>query len=192
MADDFIGSVYGWDILEISLTHHDTEEYKEEFLQANIRHRATICRRINQYESLSAKAVADLRNIGRNADLHLVPIEDSDVSRNPGYTDPKAIAIQLSSTPQTEHKVLYTILAFCFGVAFLIAILTLAVFIPDPKPFQVRAFTTVMAIAAAGTATVMTGLINTQIKLGTQLVIGATGALAVFVIVYMVNPAVIH
>jgi hypothetical protein len=41
-------------------------------------------------------------------------------------------------------------------------------------------------------ATVMTGLINTEIKLGTQLTIGATGALAVFVVVYMVNPAVLH
>jgi hypothetical protein len=48
-----------------------------------------------------------------------------------------------------------------------------------------------MAIAAGGAATVMTGLINARIKLGTQLVIGATGAFAVFVIVYFVNPAVL-
>jgi len=31
----------------------------------------------------------------------------------------------------------------------------------------------------------MTGLINMQIKLGAQFIIGATGALAVFVIVYV-------
>jgi hypothetical protein len=71
-------------------------------------------------------------------------------------------------------------------------VLVIAIYIPEPKPFQVRTFTTVMAIAAAGVATVMTGLINTEIKLGTQLTIGATGALAVFVVVYMVNPAVLH
>ena len=99
--------------------------------------------------------------------------------------------MHLSDTPQKENKTLYTLLSFVFGVVFLTSLLAIAIYIPNPEPFQLRIFTTVLAIAAAGTATVMTGLINTEVKFRTQLVVGATGALAVFVIVYMVNPAVL-
>jgi hypothetical protein len=182
MADGFIDAVCGRDIPDI----RDAED----FFQAQIKKRATICQRIIEYQKKSEKSVSDLKQISKDADIALVPVDESPPHK--GYLDPMTISKQLSGTPQIEHKFLYTILAFCFGVAFLIAILVIAIFIPEPKPFQVRTFTTVMAIAAAGAATVMTGLINTKITLGKQLAIGATGALAVFVIVYLVNPAVLH
>jgi hypothetical protein len=191
MADDFIGSVYGWDISEIAQTHHFAEGYGDKFLNANIKHRATICSRIKEHERLSEDSVRELLRVSEQADLHLVPIEDSDVSASPGFTQPNKILAQLRTTPQSEHKALYTILAFGFGVVFLATVLVIAVFIPEPTSFQLRVFTTVMAVAAAGAATVMTGLINTQVNLGKQIAIGATGALAVFVIVYLVNPAVL-
>jgi hypothetical protein len=79
-----------------------------------------------------------------------------------------------------------------FGVIFLGAILVIAVLIPQPSPFQLRVFTPVLAIAVAGVATVMTGLLNVQMTLGKQLTIGATGAIATFVIVYLVNPAILQ
>lgn len=203
MAHDLINAIYGLDI-EILRKRYDTvikeiddyhgdkriEEFYDKFLPEHIKYRETICQRINEYEQRSAQTVYDLQQISEEADLQLIPLEHSDVRKNIGYTDPKAV-IQLSGTPQNEHKILYVMLAFSSGVIFLLSVLAIAILIPKPEPFQIRVFTTVMAIAAAGVATVMTGLIDAQIKLGTQLLIGATGGLAVFVIVYMVNPAVL-
>jgi hypothetical protein len=198
MASHFIFLVHGLDIPELEAYQYDEnglcDEFilGDEFIKTHIKYREIICQRIKDYEQQSAASIFELRRISDEADLHLMPIEEADVSRNPGFTDPRTIVNQFSSTPQKEHKTLYTFLGFSFGVVFLIAMLAIAIIIPNPAPFQVRTFTTVMALAAAGAATVMTGLINTEIKLGTQLVIGATGALAVFVIVYMVNPAVLQ
>lgn len=193
LTENFINSVYGLDVPEIreKYGHYGSkpaEDTHDEFLLAHIKYRDTICQRINEYELLSAQSVYDLQRLGKDADLQLIPIEHADVRKNPGYIDPKTI-IGLSGTPQAEHRVLYEMLAFTAGIIFLGSILVIAIFIPKPEPFQVKVFATVMAISAAGVATVMTGLVNAQIKLGTQLVIGATGALAVFVIVYLVNPA---
>lgn len=195
LTADFIDAVYGFDIPDIreKYERYRSEHVKatyDEFLQAHIKYRDTICQRINEYERLSAQSVDDLQRIGKKADLHLIPIERSDVRNSPGYTDPRTI-IALSGTPQADHRLLYQMLAFAAGIIFLGSILAIAIFIPKPEPFQVRVFTTVMAISAAGVATVMTGLIDAQIKLGTQLVVGATGALAVFVVVYLLNPAVL-
>ena len=98
----------------------------------------------------------------------------------------------LGPTPQKQHPTLYVILAFVFVVLFLSAILVIAVLIPQPSLLQLRDFTTVLAIAVAGVATVMTGLLNVQLTLGKQLTIGATGMIATFVIVYLVNPAILQ
>jgi hypothetical protein len=98
----------------------------------------------------------------------------------------------LMPTPQKQHPTLYIILAFLFGVLFLGAILVIAVLIPQPSPFQWRVFPSVLATAVAGAATVMTGLLNVQMTLGKQLTIGATGAIATFAIVYLVNPAILQ
>ncbi len=43
-----------------------------------------------------------------------------------------------------------TLLAFGFGVAFLIVMLGFAVAFPNPTPFQVRVFMTALATSAAG------------------------------------------
>ena len=77
------------------------------------------------------------------------------------------------------------LLAYVFGVVFVSAILALAVFVPEPKPFQYTVFRIVLALAAAGVATVISGFLT--INLNTM--IRAGGALAVFVIVYFFSPA---
>jgi hypothetical protein len=82
-----------------------------------------------------------------------------------------------------------TVLAFVFGVIFITAILVLVVLIPQPKPMQVKVFCVVLALAAGGIATTISGMLNVNIKLGKRILIGATGALAVFVIVYFFVPA---
>jgi hypothetical protein len=191
MADDFIGAVYGWDIPDISRTRGHSDEINEKFINENIKHHSTICQRIKDYEKSSEQSVADISRIAREGDLHLTPFPDASVKRSPGYTDPRKILMHLNDTPQKENKTLYTLLSFVFGVVFLTSLLAIAIWIPNPEPFQLKIFTTVLALAAGGTTTVMTGLINTEVKFGTQLVVGATGTLAIFVIVYMVNPAVL-
>jgi hypothetical protein len=86
------------------------------------------------------------------------------------------------------HK-LNLILAFVFGVLFLVAILTLVIFIPNPTKAQAQVFSVVLALAAGGFASVLSGMLNVRLNLTSKVAIGATGALAVFVIVYFFVPA---
>jgi hypothetical protein len=80
---------------------------------------------------------------------------------------------------------LHTILAFCFGVVFVTALLVLAILFPKPTVFQYTVFRIVLAIACAGVAAVIPGVLDLKIRSA----IRAGGALAVFVIVYFYSPA---
>lgn len=71
------------------------------------------------------------------------------------------------------------------GIVFLIAILLIAIFFPDPTNFQYTVFRIILALAAAAFATVIPGIIEVNINK----MLKATGALAVFVIVYFYSPA---
>ena len=82
-------------------------------------------------------------------------------------------------------KRLQQLLAFLFGIIFVIALLALALFVPDPTPFQYIVFRVVLALAAAGVAAMIPGFL--QVEIGAWLRAG--GALAVFVVVYFYNPA---
>jgi hypothetical protein len=77
------------------------------------------------------------------------------------------------------------ILAFVFGVVFVITLLVLAVSFPYPAPFQYLIFRVVLALAAAGVAAVLPGTLGIEIH---KIVTGA-GALGVFVLVFFFNPA---
>jgi hypothetical protein len=92
---------------------------------------------------------------------------------------------------RTKHVTqrLNAILAFAFGLILIAAILTLAVVIKNPTHLQVQVFSVVLALAAGGFATVLSGMLNVRLNLGKKVAIGATGALAVFVIVYFFVPA---
>lgn len=48
-------------------------------------------------------------------------------------------------------------LAFFFGVGFLVALLVLAIFFPNPSPFQYFVFRSVLSLAASGFATMLPG-----------------------------------
>jgi hypothetical protein len=80
-------------------------------------------------------------------------------------------------------------LAFSFGAVFICALLALAVAIPSPTDQQFEIFRIVIAIAAAGVAAVIPGVLNVGLRQGRGLVITAGGALAVFVITYFYSPA---
>lgn len=74
---------------------------------------------------------------------------------------------------------------FVFGVAFICVLIGLAIFYPQPTSFQYTVFRIVLALAAAGVAAFIPGLL--ELELGTWLRAG--GAIAVFVIVYRFLPA---
>jgi len=84
-----------------------------------------------------------------------------------------------------------TLLAWGSGVVFLLAMLIVAVAIPNPTPGQLRIFLAILAISAAAFATVITGMLSIRLNIGTRATIGAVGALAVAVLFYLVNPAVL-
>lgn len=78
-----------------------------------------------------------------------------------------------------------TLASFVFGVAFVITMIIIAIFAPNPSSFQYTIFRIVMALAAGGVVAAFPGFI--EVKFGKWLRAG--GALAVFSIVYYVNPA---
>lgn len=74
---------------------------------------------------------------------------------------------------------------FGFGSLFVTALLILAFAIPDPTPFQYETFRTILALAAAGIATLMPGIIEFTLRPWLR----AGGAMAVFATVYFFSPA---
>jgi hypothetical protein len=76
------------------------------------------------------------------------------------------------------------ILAFTFGVVFVVVMLYIALYVPNPTETQWFIFRVVLALAAAGVGAVLPGLLN--VEAGPY--VRAGGALALFVIVYWFNP----
>ena len=85
----------------------------------------------------------------------------------------------------TESQLTQLILATVFGFVFLSLILAVAIFIPNPTVFQYQVFRITLALAAAGIAAVIPGVLDVRIPN----IATATGALGVFVIVYFYSPA---
>ena len=73
---------------------------------------------------------------------------------------------------------------FVVGVVFILLLLVLAIFFPNPTDFQYFIFRTVIALAAAGVAALIPGLLQIKIP-----AVQAGGALAVLVLVYEFSPA---
>lgn len=71
------------------------------------------------------------------------------------------------------------------GLVLLITLLIITLVIDCPTSFQSTIFTTILALAAAAFATVIPGLINIKYRE----MVTASGALAVFVIVFFLKPA---
>ena len=82
-------------------------------------------------------------------------------------------------------KKLQQILAFVFGVTFVVVLIFLAVAIPDPTSFQYTIFRVILALAASGIAVMIPGFLQVTISNWLR----AGGALGVFVVVYFFNPA---
>lgn len=79
------------------------------------------------------------------------------------------------------------ILAFTFGVVFIVVILAIAIWIPEPTGFSYTIFRIVIALAAAGVGAVIPGFLTVSFRN----VLRAGGAVALFVIVYFFAPVAI-
>lgn len=80
------------------------------------------------------------------------------------------------------------IYAFSFGVIFILILLGVVIFNPNPSPFQQFIFRLIAALAAGGVVVMLPGFV--EIKFGKWLRAG--GALAVFVLVYKSSPGIIE
>jgi hypothetical protein len=81
------------------------------------------------------------------------------------------------------------IVAFVFGVVFVVALIVLSISFPNPTAFQYNVFRIVLSLAAAGFAAMIPGFINIEISATAKMLVRAGGAMAVFVIVFFFNPA---
>jgi len=74
------------------------------------------------------------------------------------------------------------------GLAFLVILLIIAIYIPYPTKFQIFVFRVVLALAAAAFGSVIPGFLKLKLPISKKALISAGGALALFVIVYSLNP----
>lgn len=86
----------------------------------------------------------------------------------------------LRESPPTSDR----LMAYAFGIIFVAAILVIAIFIPEPTPFSYTVFRIVLALAAAGVGAVIPGFLEVSFRN----VLRASGAVALFVIVYFFSP----
>jgi len=96
----------------------------------------------------------------------------------------KALSRNQNSTPGLVQTNWEKLLAFGFGVVFIATMLTIALAVPEPTPTQWFVFRVALALAAAGIGAVIPGLIVVRVST----FIRAGGAIALFVIVYYLNP----
>lgn len=87
--------------------------------------------------------------------------------------------------PDPRPRTGQLIAAFIFGTVFVIVMLVLALCYPNPTSFQYTTFRIVLALAASGVAAMIPGFIHARI--GSWL--RASGAIAVFALVYLKSPA---
>jgi hypothetical protein len=76
------------------------------------------------------------------------------------------------------------IAAFAFGVVFIVVMIYIALYVPNPTPTQWFVFRVVLALAAAGVGALLPGLLRVE----APPYVRAGGALALFVVVYWFNP----
>ncbi|MCG3740680.1 hypothetical protein [Vibrio cincinnatiensis] len=91
-------------------------------------------------------------------------------------------ANDLNETPKWQ-----LISGLVIGVLFALIALIAAIFIPSPTPTQFFIFRGVFAVSLAAIATIIPGLLTVESRFQ-KFSVRATGAIAVFVIVWMLNP----
>lgn len=80
-------------------------------------------------------------------------------------------------------------IALVVGLALIAVAITLAFAFGRPSPLQIQIIRGTFSLAGGAIATEISGMINVNLTLGTKLTIAATGALAIFVILFFFVPA---
>lgn len=147
---------------------------------------------IKQAERLARQLSIDLHNIPAEDQLDFVKER---IATFPNRIQPLAeqlVAAMLThknaavQMEKDQHPALWERIAiFTFGVSFIILMIVIAIFIPQPSNFQYLVFRIALALSAAGVAALIPGFINVAYRN----YIRAGGALGVFVVVYFWNPA---
>lgn len=75
------------------------------------------------------------------------------------------------------------------GIAFVVIAIVLGFSFPNPSSLQIRIILAVLSLGGGAFGTEISGMIKVDLSLGKQFVIGATGAAALFVILYFAVPA---
>jgi hypothetical protein len=75
------------------------------------------------------------------------------------------------------------------GIAFILIAVVLTFSFSSPNSLQIHVILAVLALGGGAFGTEISGMIKTDLKLGEKFVIGATGAAAIFVILYFAVPA---
>jgi small GTP-binding protein len=83
------------------------------------------------------------------------------------------------------------IVAFVFGISFVTVMLYIAIFFPNPTDFQIFIFRVVLALSASGIGAVIPGFINLEITKDKLMLVRAGGAIALFLLIYLINPPVL-
>ena len=110
-----------------------------------------------------------------------------------------ALLLVMSTKTMTEEKMAWTKQQQTFWVftAAFFLIIVLALLVSSPTPYQFMMFRWFSAIACAGMGASIPGFLSVEIKakLGKNGTVGisALGAIAIFVIIYLINPpSLIH
>jgi hypothetical protein len=113
---------------------------------------------------------------------------------SPNAPENEVAAVQSSpAPPQPAKNTMFSyvsslpidkLLAFIFGIVFVAVLLLVAVFDRNPPPFSEFIYRVILALAAAGVGAVIPGMLDVKSSW-----VRASGALALFVIVYRINPA---
>ena len=74
------------------------------------------------------------------------------------------------------------------GLIFLASLLIIAILVPHPTPSQIFVFRVALSLAAAAFGATIPGFLQVNLPLWGKGLISATGALGLFVVVYLVNP----
>ena len=74
------------------------------------------------------------------------------------------------------------------GVLFLLLMLTLALVMPQPSDFQIWVFRVILAVTAAAFGAVVPGFIDLEMKREGLFLLRAGGAVALFVVIFLLNP----
>ena len=94
------------------------------------------------------------------------------------------LPVDSSQGTQPEAKRWENIAALIIGICFLITIIIVAISLPEPSKFQIFVFRITLALAAAAIGAIIPGFILVKFRNFVR----AGGAIALFVLIYLVNP----